>query len=67
MRVVSVAAVAAFVAAGFSLVGVVVNVVLNARLTGRSKRQEWRRDYVLPIVTEIEGYSVAGPVMRTLQ
>jgi hypothetical protein len=53
MRVVSVAAVAAFVAAGFSLVGVVVNVVLNARLTGRSKRQEWRRDYVLPIVTEI--------------
>jgi uncharacterized protein YnzC (UPF0291/DUF896 family) len=49
----SIAAVTAFVAAGSSLVGVVLGVVLTARLTGRSKRQEWRRDYVLPIVTEI--------------
>ncbi len=49
----SIAAAAAFVAAGFSLVAAVLSVVLAARLTGRSKLQEWRRDYVLPIVTEI--------------
>jgi hypothetical protein len=49
---VSLTAVAAFAAAGLSLVSVIINVILTARLAGRSKREEWRRDYVLPIASE---------------
>ena len=52
-HVVNVAAIAAFVAAGFSLLSALLSVLLTARLTGRSKRQEWRREYVLPIVAVI--------------
>jgi hypothetical protein len=50
---VSLATIAAFTAAGLSLTGVILNVVLTARLTGQSRRQEWRREHVLPIIVDI--------------
>ena len=53
MLYVSLVTVAAFTAAGLSLAGVILNVILTARLTSGSKRQEWRRGYVLPIVADI--------------
>jgi hypothetical protein len=47
------AAIAAFVAAGLSFVGVVVNVSLSARLASRGKLDEWRRSQVMPIVVRM--------------
>jgi hypothetical protein len=44
-----IAAGAALLAAGVSLVGV----GMTARLSKGSKREEWRRDYILPIVGDI--------------
>lgn len=43
------AAVAAFTAAGLSL----VNVAISARLTSRGQREQWRRDVERPIVAQI--------------
>lgn len=47
---------AAWIAAGAALVAAAVSLVgvgMTARLSRGSKRQEWRREYILPIVSDI--------------
>jgi hypothetical protein len=46
------AVVAAFAAAGLSLISAIISVALAARLTDKRKREDWRREHVLPVASD---------------